>query len=177
MRTLNEKYLGGLELSEDIYKVDLAVLDRYQSFSSELLRLSLLGIAGYGFLLSNTVLKPKSDIGPLLPASAWYAIDYLLPLGVVMFGFSAASALGHRYFSTDCMSHYVRRIRLLKKGTVEGRPDHKKTERIIKHEAISLKKDLLLCKWLLLGSSIFLLIGAGCVAWSFASTMVSMNSR
>jgi hypothetical protein len=59
MRTLTEKYLGGLELKEDIYKIDLAVLDRYQSFSSELLRLSLLGLAGYGFLISNTIMTGR----------------------------------------------------------------------------------------------------------------------
>lgn len=51
MRTLPEKYLSEIPIEENIYKADLTVLEKYQSFSSELLRLSLLSLAGYGFLI------------------------------------------------------------------------------------------------------------------------------
>jgi hypothetical protein len=173
MRTLTEKYVGGLAVPEEVYKVDLAVLDRYQSFSSELLRLSLLGIAGYGFLLTNVVFKAQANTGTVTPAAPSYVLDYVLPLGVVVFALSAMSALGHRYFSTDCIAHYVRRIRLLIKQEElpEGDARRDKILVTINVEGASLHKDLRRCKWLLIMSVVFLICGAACVAWAFAATL------
>ena len=80
MRTLIEKYFGGLELQEDVYIVDLAALDRYQTFSGELLRLALLGIAGYGFLITNIVVKATSSNGlRVSPTTPQYGTSF--PLG------------------------------------------------------------------------------------------------
>jgi hypothetical protein len=42
--------LTEIALDEKYYKPDLEVTDRYQTFSTEMLRLSLLGIAALGFL-------------------------------------------------------------------------------------------------------------------------------
>jgi len=189
MRTLTEKYLGGLELKEDIYKVDLAILDRYQSFSSELLRLSLLGIAGYGFLIANTVLKPPTGSGGFALTVPHYVLAYLLPAGAILLALSAMTALGHRYFSTDCITHYVRRIRVIKRKdnllvdeseqselTDDIKKKQSELDKIIKDEEDSLEKDLSLCKWLLLASIIFLICGAVCVACSFAATLSSIPS-
>jgi len=175
MRTLTEKYLGGLEIKEDVYKVDLAVLDRYQSFSAELLRLSLLGITGYGFLITNAVFKAStSSAAQTVPR---YVLDYLLPIGVVVLALSAMSALGHRYFSTDCITHYVRRIRQMKKRDEpsDSDIDLEKLNKTIENEELSLLKDLNRCRWLLLLSVIFLIVGAVCVAWSFAATISFRN--
>ena len=107
MRTLTKKYLGGLELPNAAYSVDIAVLDRYQLFSSELVQLSLLGIARYGSLIANVEFKVNisSDQYSLLGSFSKSTIP--LMIGAVTLGLSAASALGHRYFSTDCMTHYV----------------------------------------------------------------------
>jgi hypothetical protein len=106
------KYLSSLE--ESSYKIDLEVVDRYQSFSAELLRLALLGIAGYGFLLSQIVFK-STGATPFLESlkgnTGW------LVLGLVALGFAVASALGHRYYSTECITHYARLLRLLKQFT------------------------------------------------------------
>jgi hypothetical protein len=168
MRTLTEKYLGGLELQEDIYKVDLAALDRYQSFSGELLRLALLGIAGYGFLITNVVFKDTS------PASLSKLNKVFLIGGALILGVSAASALGHRYFSTDCITHYVRRLRLEKQigNLPEGDPVRDKYRDIVKVEEKSLEKDVNWCRWLLLISSFSLVIGAFCVAAAFAAILL-----
>ena len=43
------------ELKEDKYKAELQLVDRYQSFVAELLRLSLLGIAVFGFLYTRQI--------------------------------------------------------------------------------------------------------------------------
>jgi hypothetical protein len=177
MRTLTEKYLGGLRLDEDIYKVDLAVLDRYQAFSGELLRLSLLGIAGYGFLITNVFLKSNGGSSGFVTQVPRYVMNIALPAGAVVLALSAMTALGHRYFSTDCITHYVRRIRLFKKqdGLPEDDPQREIVAKIIVVEEMSLEKDLKRCKWLLTSSSIFLLLGAACVAWAFAATLSALS--
>lgn len=57
MRTLRAKYLSDIPIHEDNYKVDFIILDKYQNFSSEILRLSLLGLAIYGFLITDVIFK------------------------------------------------------------------------------------------------------------------------
>src|SRR5262245_43329871 len=173
MRTLTGKYFGGLALAEDIYKVDLAVLDRYQLFSSELLRLSLLGIAGYGFLIANIVLKVTAGAGQFPLFAAFLHAKFPLILGVAALGFSVGAALGHRYFSTDCITHYVRRLRLVKRcGDLhDGSLEWHKNAGIIEHEETSLDKDLKKCTRLLIVSSVCLGLGAACIAWAFAVTL------
>ena len=97
-----------ISIDENTYKADLAVVDRYQAFSAELLRLSLLGITGYGFLLSQIVFKGNESTLFLHSLSNYREV---LGIGVFVLGLSSASALGHRYFSTDCITHYVRLLR------------------------------------------------------------------
>jgi hypothetical protein len=103
-------------------------------------------------------------------------MNIALPAGAVVLALSAMAALGHRYFSTDCITHYVRRIRLMKKrdGVLADDPKHEIIAKIIDVEEMSLEKDLRRCKWLLIASSIFLLLGAACVAWAFAATLSAL---
>ncbi len=99
----------GVPIVEDSYKVDFQILDRYQRYSAELLRLSLLGIAGYGFLVKDLVFVNQQNINRFqygLIESRW-----LLIIGTIMLGLSAACALGHRGMSTDataCMIAFIR---------------------------------------------------------------------
>ena len=53
------------ELKEDKYKAELQLVDRYQSFVAELLRLSLAGIAVFGFLYEYLISSnsPSVDKG------------------------------------------------------------------------------------------------------------------
>src|SRR5215211_33117 len=75
------------ELEEVRYKAELELVDRYQSFVAELLRLSLAGIAVFGFLYEY-----------LFPPKPPMATNVLAASGVLMFGISAASALIFRFF-------------------------------------------------------------------------------
>lgn len=177
MRTLAQKYLGGQSIQEDSYKVDLAVLERYQAFSNEILRLALLGMAGYGFLISNIALSTsKSGEYAFLPLITLN--KGLLTVGVIALALAAATALGHRYFSTDCLTHFVRRVRLSQ--SIEGMPETAEkltAEQIIKHEEISLDRDLWWCKWLLLASCLLLVVGAACVAFAFSALLFSVPGQ
>lgn len=171
MRTLTEKYLGGLPITEDRYKVDLAVLDRYQSFSAELLRLALLGIAGYGFLIANIAFKADRS-GAYTFFTPFAQNKEFLIAGAVALAVSAATALGHRYFSTDCLTHFVRRLRLTQSiGDLAGQSTKECTLKTIGAEENSLERDIDTCRWLLMLSASSLAVGTICSALAFVSTL------
>lgn len=90
------------------YKSELEIIDRWQSFSAELLRLSLLGIAIFGFLyqqvLANFDAAKYSDV----PIDS---IKWLSKLSVICFAVSTVCALIYRYGSTEAMMHFLRGIK------------------------------------------------------------------
>ena len=60
--------LGLVEIPDNTYEHDMAVSNKYQKFSAEVLRLSLLGIAAIGFLLTNTLFKSSSKPDQISPS-------------------------------------------------------------------------------------------------------------
>jgi len=87
-----------MEINDSKYKADLELLDRYQSFSSELLRLSLLGIAIFGILSK----VDSFSIGSIKNYILW---------SILCFGLSASFALAHRFFSSKGIYHHLRYLR------------------------------------------------------------------
>ncbi len=77
--------LGLMQLPNNTFEHDLAVSNKYQSFSTELLRLSLLGIAAIGFLVANILAKD-------VPHSNSY-LKYFLSASLACLGLSAGCAL------------------------------------------------------------------------------------
>ena len=53
--TIPSKSIEDIKLSEDAYKADFELSKRYLEFTKEIVRFSLLGIAGYGFMVENVV--------------------------------------------------------------------------------------------------------------------------
>ena len=89
---------------------DIKISEGYQAFSAEILRLALLGITGYGFILSGIMKDGSARASKLeLTLTTNHTVAVL---GVISFGLAAIAALAHRYFSTDCITHMVRRCRL-----------------------------------------------------------------
>jgi hypothetical protein len=84
------------------------VLDRYLAYSAELLRLALLGIAGYAFLLKEIVYSAgaNKDLPIRLAQHRWSLIG-----GVVSLAFSAGFALQHRIFATDTVTCIIDHLR------------------------------------------------------------------
>src|SRR5919112_3769561 len=81
------------ELKEDKYKAELQLVDRYQSFVAELLRLSLLGIAVFGFLYTRQIFQGLGS---------WeYPAKILAAASIVVFGISAALALAFRFLAAE----------------------------------------------------------------------------
>ncbi len=99
--------LSDITLPADTYNADFQLTDRYQAFSTELIRLSLLGIAGYGFLIANVVLKSDENLNILAGQSM------ALGAGVVFLGLTTALALAHRFFSTGCLAYQISILRTL----------------------------------------------------------------
>ncbi|WP_437989883.1 hypothetical protein [Sorangium sp. So ce145] len=92
-------------MNEESFKPDFDLLDRYQQFSAELLRIALLGIALLGFFIEKVAganYYSASSRSVLLILTALTSISCLV---------SAAGALAHRYFSTDGIFYHVRSLR------------------------------------------------------------------
>jgi hypothetical protein len=87
-------------LDEGKYRAELELVDRYQSFVAELLRLSLAGIAVFGFL-SEYLFSSKTPI----------ITNVLAASGVLLFGLSAAGALVFRFFASEGARFYIEALR------------------------------------------------------------------
>ncbi|HYX72783.1 MAG TPA: hypothetical protein VE732_08430 [Nitrososphaera sp.] len=147
--------LGHYELPDNTFEHDLSVLDRYQSFSAELLRLSLTGIAAVGFLITSTSLK-----APLGKP----ALEYSLYSSLICFGLSAAFALLHRYFSTDSISYHLNALRrdIRQAAVVERgkkKPIRSDAERA-EEEKSGRRRLFRLSEWLIYLSGALLWLGA-----------------
>lgn len=151
----------GVPIPEDSYKPDLSLLDRYQSYSGELLRISLLGLAGYGFLIKDVVMANHDTITRYeagLRGAAWPLIT-----GCIFLGLSAAFALAHRGLSSDAMSYLV----LFLRATDDGYPNARSAEKA-KCERKWLVRLLKLSGYSLILSPVFLALGAVMVIVTFA---------
>ena len=110
------------DLDEGKYRAELELVDRYQSFVSEFLRLSLLGIAVFGFLykemlanIDQVKLGDREEMFVLfdyiaLTTLLWWA-SLLAVLGVVAFGIAAGSALIFRFAATEGARYYIEGLR------------------------------------------------------------------
>jgi hypothetical protein len=89
------------KLDEDKYRAERDLVDRYQAFVAELLRLSLLGIAVFGFLYKITF-----EAGATLGLA-----KVLAALGIFAFGISALFALAFRFYAVESFDLYIQAFR------------------------------------------------------------------
>ena len=96
------------EIDESQYKADFMIAEGYIKFSSELLRLSLLAMGGFGALV---LIKFKGENkGQLLSEPKYFL------LSMIFFGLCAGASLFHRYYASDTMSWYISWLRAVKKN-------------------------------------------------------------
>ena len=110
------------EVPESFYKVDLELLSKYQAYSAELLRLSLLVLAGYGFLLKEVAPHDAQFFARLGPHR------WLLVVGLVAIGLSASAAIAHRYASTDGFANQISYYRLSKRSSESMETDRAESQ-------------------------------------------------
>ncbi len=103
------KSIEDIKLSEDAYKADFELSKRYSEFSKEISRFSLLGIAGYGFLIEHivgtehlTVMARGTTLG-------------LVVTGLVSLSASAGLSLYCRQLNKACLLMQVSILRLLQR--------------------------------------------------------------
>jgi hypothetical protein len=93
------------KLEEDKYRAERDLIDRYQAFVADLLRLSLLGIAVFGFLYKIIF---EENLGS---STLTQTVSTLGAIGVAMFGISATFALLFRFLSTKSLDLYIEALR------------------------------------------------------------------
>lgn len=94
-----------LSVPEPMYKPDLELLSKFQAFSTEILRLSLLGLSVFGVMLTANILNTVKI--------KWYVI-----ISIIAFGISSGLSLTHRFYSTQGFRYHIQAIR---KNNVEKR--------------------------------------------------------
>lgn len=98
-------------LEEKNYKGHLELLDRYVAFSSELVRMSLLGLAAIGFYLKEFVASPNA---PITDPIGWF--NLLLGFAGFLLAIAVACGLLHRYYATDGFAFHLNALRLSVQG-------------------------------------------------------------
>jgi len=166
--------LAKSDIDTERLKADFEVLDRYQSFSSELLRLSLLGIGALAFLLKEVFTRAKSDeANPyVILIFSSPSITNLVSASVVFFAIAAACALGHRYYSSDAMTYHIRYLRLRNATPSVDLPAYEKQKGLVKDGRDS---AFVLSGILIALSTIALSLGTVFLASALYSTLSTNN--
>ena len=122
MSKSSKQFLSGVkvEVPEDRYKVDVELHDRFQVFSSELLKLALAGIAVFGLFL--TLLGDASTDNEIKKALNSCSFKWLSIFSLVSFALSVGLALVHRFLASDGLYHHFRAIKSL--ILLEERPEN-----------------------------------------------------
>src|SRR3954469_760119 len=146
--SVSSNSLGLTQVPERTFQHDLDVSERYQNFSSELLRLALLGLAGIGYLLVS--LDPPTDKKASIILAHLKEIDSYLYVALFCFGACAAFSLAHRYFSADGLSYHLEYLRLSLRGAPED-SSRAKDERKSRNRRLKLGGFLLFAAALSIG--------------------------
>jgi hypothetical protein len=153
---------GLVTLGERTFEYDLAISERYQAFSAELLRLALLGIGGIGFLLLK--LDPGTTDHPSLIRQNLASIQPFLHVALVSFGLCCTAAVAHRFASADGLAYHLKLLRLLRDGYAESH------EKVLK-EHRGRRQRWGSATWLLVIASVALAAGVGTLAWAFVKAL------
>ncbi|MBM3235662.1 hypothetical protein FJZ31_05125 [Candidatus Poribacteria bacterium] len=140
---------GGLE--EKQYKAELDLVERYQVFVAELLRLSLAGIGVFGFLYLNIFKDPSITDSEVA--------KWLAALGVIAFSLCTASALFFRFFATEGARYYIEALRFAP-GQLNC-VDRAQNSLNIRYQRI------IVCKWSKALAAFFLGLGSILIAIAF----------
>ncbi|WP_191738034.1 hypothetical protein [Chryseobacterium caseinilyticum] len=135
------------KLNEELYKADVEILDRYQAFSKELTRISLICIGIMGFLLKKIIFDP--------PTNNICLVDNFHKLSSMLYGslfyliISTACSIFHLYFSSDSLTHIISICRFT---------ENKKYDKAEKEKSLR-DFDFKFCSFLLLTSCSTLIFG------------------
>lgn len=169
------RYLIDIDIPESTWKPDFDLIDRYQNFANELMRISLLGIAGYGFLISEVCMKDATYSHLLRPLSS------TILFGAAFLGLSLVLVLAYRFISSACLFYQVLILRSLKRLEHAHWSEVEKEKEYIFLESTrkSQRDKSLLSRKILVGSSICFAIGFISIIilfWQFINGFNAINS-
>jgi hypothetical protein len=104
---MNFQSLGTIPLPSETIEHDFTMLERYQEFSAELLRVSLIAISAIGYAFSKVLFSDTSE----KTATLNYGTKCLVILALAFLCFSSGTALLHRYAAVDSMSWHLQALR------------------------------------------------------------------
>jgi hypothetical protein len=168
--------LADIDVPDGAYKPDFELTDRFQAFATELLRLALLGIAGYGFLISEVIMKLRlaSSNAPSGEHRLVASSDAkILVVGIVALGAAAGFALVYRLRSTNCLGRQLAIARTLKRM---DQPHWDVREREVNEARLASDRAqqgriLTWCHRYLVAGVVCLAIGTAAVVWVLVSTL------
>jgi hypothetical protein len=131
----------------------LAILDRYQSFSAEILRLALLAIGVVGFLVTNA---SKTDGLIQLTSSG---VRAAMSVSLATLALASTLALSHRYWSTESMAAHLRLLHL--------RSQKPENETAMRAERSARQQAFAISAFSIGGASALLALGALALAVTF----------
>jgi hypothetical protein len=137
-------------LYENCLKAEQALVEKYQAFSAELLRLSLLGIGVTGVVLEK------------LPKVFPYDSRKFIALSIMCFGISSCAAIAHRYLSSETLRFFVWGMRWKSAG------DLYKSNRCLRQR----DKVVVVCVWAKGLSAATLAAGAVSLAIAFCVALL-----
>jgi hypothetical protein len=152
--TSNTKPSLGFIDAPSSFKDDLAVLDRYQAFSAEVLRIALLGLSGLGAVIFKLFFDEKVQTSQF--QSPWVRLGIMF--SAIAFGVAATAALLHRYCSSDSMTCHLEMLRLERVKADQAAPDEGLFHKITR-ERESRNRMLKISAWSTLIGSFSVAIG------------------
>jgi hypothetical protein len=141
-----------IKLDQVVLTAEKDLIEKYQAFSAELLRMSLAGITVIGFIYKE-VLK---DLPNVSRQSAG--------LSAIFFGISAVCAISHRYLSSETLRYYIWGLRW------EGLSQGNKASIAYENAKLCLKarfRSMVACVALKALSALALALGASLIAFAF----------
>jgi len=99
--------LADVNIPDEVWKPDFDIIDRYQSFANELMRIDLLAMGGFGFLIKDIVLEKSNKLTSTCIS--------LMIIALVCIILSLTAVLCHRFLSTSCLYYQVVIMRSLKR--------------------------------------------------------------
>ena len=170
------KSIDDFLLDEQCYKADFELAGRWDTWVTELERLSLLGIGAYGFLIS-TIALDKGAPTPFMQGFQRYAI--MAVCGILCFAVSAASALACNSLACKCMRWQVDILRgFAKLGSTRLTEEERgRTGAFVRETQLRQKNQLKWNRGLLATSALFLCLGAVLTAFTFSLVLLTRSGK
>ena len=142
-----------VKMTEQEYRAEQELADRYRSFVTEILRLSLAGLAVFSFIY-----KQGSDLPRTISALALK--DVFALLGVAMFSLSVVSALVFLYSASEGLRWYIAGLRY-RSQQEQAASDKERSD----HDYLAERNRWIVqCRWSKLLAALTLALGGICMA-------------